>query len=648
MLYPTLSEYKEAILLAEDNFNVLTYLRPVLDEDGQPVMTSGNFAVVFKMKDAQTGKLYAVKCFTREQEGREEAYRLIDDELKRVDSPYLTSICYLDKELFVDTSQSIEMEFPVLLMDWVEGKTLDKYLRENLDDKYALEMLAYRFSQLAQWLIPQPFAHGDLKPDNILVQDDGSLVLVDYDGMYVPAMKGQKARELGSPDFRHPQRTEDDFDEHIDDFALASILVSLKGIAMDSNMLNDYGAPDRLLFSKEDYLNISRCKLLKDHFPSEDKEWNNIISWWMIFLNDKTCYTLPIQILSVHKPSCTLVITNDEDIHWEVSDEDLTQAWVDKYGAKYSKDKKRLLLVPAELSQYTIRKGTKVICESAFADCEDLISVVIPDGVIKIGPEAFQNCSQLNHITIPSSMTSIGDRAFYNCYRIKSIAIPSSVINIGKEAFSGCHSLKSVSIPNSIKKIPEGLFYLCDTLKSIVIPNSVTAIDDEAFYTCIKLESIVIPSSVTSIGNGAFSGCAELKEISLPDSINNIGQKAFSECTSLEKVILPQKLKTIEKCVFAYCNIKGIILSETIKEIKEQAFICGGSFSELHIPPSVNLIKSQAFSDTYIGRLIIENPHIRIEDSAFDVLSYIKEIIVPKGSKHNFVNLRKTSQIIEM
>lgn len=71
-------------------------------------------------------------------------------------------------------------------------------------------------------LMPQPFAYGDLKSDNILVMDDGTLVLVDYDGMYAPAMKGQKARELGSPDFWHPARIGNDFDEHIDDFPLAS------------------------------------------------------------------------------------------------------------------------------------------------------------------------------------------------------------------------------------------------------------------------------------------------------------------------------------------------------------------------------------------------------------------------------------------
>ena len=257
MNYPLISEYIEAIKAAEDNFKELTDLRPVLGDDGQPVMTSGNFAVVFKMQDNETGKLYALKCFTKEQEGRAESYHQITDALKDVDSPYLVSLRYLDKELFVDTDQTMETEFPVLLMDWVEGKTLDKYLRENLDDKYTLEMLAYRFSQLAQWLIPQPFAHGDLKPDNILVREDGTLVLVDYDGMYVPAMKGQKARELGSPDFRHPLRTENDFDEHIDDFSLVSILLSLKVISLKPIFLQKYGSAERLLFDENGYRSIT-------------------------------------------------------------------------------------------------------------------------------------------------------------------------------------------------------------------------------------------------------------------------------------------------------------------------------------------------------------------------------------------------------
>lgn len=279
MNYPLISEYVEAIKAAEDNFDQLKHLRPIIGDDGEPVMTSGNFAVVFKMKDEQIGKFYAVKCFTKEQEGRAEAYKLITEELAKVDSPYILSIKYLEKELFVDTMQTNEIEFPVLLMDWVEGTTLDKYIRENIEDQYSLEMLAYRFSQLAQWLIPQPFAHGDLKPDNILVKEDGTLVLVDYDGMYVPAMKGQKARELGSPDFRHPLRTEDDFDKDMDNFPIISILLSLELLVENKDYLSQYGAEDRLLFSEEDYRNIDESMLYKRAYSSYNDDLSNLAKY---------------------------------------------------------------------------------------------------------------------------------------------------------------------------------------------------------------------------------------------------------------------------------------------------------------------------------------------------------------------------------
>lgn len=264
MNYPLISEYIEAIKSAEDSFEELSYLRPVLGDDGLPVMTSGNFAVVFKMKDEQSGKFYGVKCFTKEQEGRSEAYREIAKELEKVSSPYILSIRYLEKELFVDTDQTTETEFPVLLMDWVAGKPLDKYLRENIESKFIIETLLENFYQLSEWLISQPFAHGDLKPDNILVKSDGALVLVDYDGMYVSAMKGQKSREIGSPDFCHPHRSEDFFNEHIDDFSILSILLSLCIVFINKNYLARYGTEDRLLFSKNDYSNIHKSNIYND------------------------------------------------------------------------------------------------------------------------------------------------------------------------------------------------------------------------------------------------------------------------------------------------------------------------------------------------------------------------------------------------
>ena len=290
MNYPLISEYIEAIKSAEDNFEKLSYLRPVLDDDGLPVMTSGNFAVVFKMKDEQSGKLYAVKCFTKEQEGRAESYRQIAEELNGVSTSYFTPIRYLENELFVDSNNSNENEFPVLLMDWVDGKPLDKYLRQNLKRKKTLEIFLGNFYQLAKWLIAQPFAHGDLKPDNILVKKDGNLVLVDYDGMYVPAMKGQKSREVGSPDFCHPQRNEDIFDEHIDDFSILSILLSLCVVFIKPSYLNKYGAEDRLLFSKNDYVDIFNSNAFRS-IPSIIESSTNYKS-----LFEKACKDLNFQL----------------------------------------------------------------------------------------------------------------------------------------------------------------------------------------------------------------------------------------------------------------------------------------------------------------------------------------------------------------
>ena len=526
MQYPLISEYLAAIQDAHDNLDKLNHLVPVLDKHGDPYRSSGAFAVVFKMKDEQTGKCYALKCFTEEQEGRAEAYRQIAEELEFVDSPYITSVKYLEKELFVD-SNCEDDEFPVLLMDWIEGETMETYIAENYTDSYEMSMLCYRFCKMAAWLRSQSFAHGDIKPDNIIVRPDGTLTLVDYDGMFVPAMKGQKSPTIGTKDFSHPRRTIDDFDETIDDFSLASIALSLKAISLDSSLLQSYGASDRLLFSATDYLDLSKSKIFAAlQGLLADVETRTLLSMFLLASAQKDLSMCSFRLFGLQKPK------EKEVWSTEVTKEDLKNAVEDEYGVKYSKDWKRLLRAPEDLDGvYSIRKGVKVIANNAFNSCEFLTSINIPDSVTNIGDGTFFYCKSLTSINIPDCVTSIG--AFFDCDSLTSINIPDSVTSIGDYAFFGCDSLTSINIPDSVTSIGDYAFSDCKSLKSINIPDSVTSIGNDAFEDCSSLMSINIPDSVNDIGDRAFGGCNSLTSINIPNSVKRIGDFAFAGCDSL-------------------------------------------------------------------------------------------------------------------
>ena len=665
MNYPLISEYIEAIKNAEDNFNELSHLRPVLNKDGSPIMSSGNFAVVFKMKDESSGKLYAVKCFLREQEGRDIAYQQITDELEYVSSNYLCSIKYFQKELFVDSTVSSDTEFPVLVMDWAEGVTLDKYVHQHISDKYALQLITYQFCKMAAWLMSQPFAHGDLKPDNILVTEDGALVLVDYDGMYVPAMQGQKARELGSPDYRHPLRTEDCFNEHIDDFPLALIGMSLKAIALDTSLLQNNARSDSLLFSESDFQDIGECLIMISLCALlNDSEFSKLYALFLLAHSQQELSAVSFRLFLLNKVEKPI----EEVLSTEATEDDFKYAIEDEYGVKYSRDGKKLLKASSSLcgKEYVVREGTEVICDGAFRGCNSLQSVTIPNSVTSIGDEAFSACFSLQSVTIPNSVTKIGDGAFSRCNicffickstyfqnddvclfnkdktaivsRIKDCVnyiVPNSVTSIGDGAFSGCKSLQSVTIPNSVTNIGDGAFSACESLQSITIPNSVTNIGDVAFSACESLQSITIPNSVTSIGDHAFNSCYSLQSVTIPNSVTKIGNGAFCLCKSLQSITIPNSVTSIgigDVAFYGCESLQSITIPNSVTSIGNRAFYLCKSLQSITIPNSVTSIGDKAF---YLCKslqsITIPNSVTSIGDRAFYLCKSLQSVTIPNS-----------------
>ena len=667
MQYPLISEYVKAIQDAGDNLEELAHLTPVLDDHGEPYRSSGAFAVVFKMQDKSSGKYYALKCFTEEQLGRAEAYRQIADELDLLDSPYITSVKYMEKELFVD-SQCEEDEFPVLLMDWVDGETMEAYIAANYRNQSAMSMLSYRFGKMAAWLRTQSFSHGDIKPDNIIVRPDGSLTLVDYDGMFVPSMKGSQSPTIGTRDFSHPLRTVDDFDETIDDFSLASIALSLKAISMKSTLLDIYGASDRLLFSENDYRNPSNSKVISALQELMcDKDFCTLYSLFMLALARKELSACSFRLFIGEKPILPQTI---EDLSTKATEDELKEALVDEWGVKYSKDGRKLLKAPQKLDgTYSIRKGTKIICDEAFRwskiiGCRSLTSLVIPDSVTNIGDYAFAFCRSLTDIVIPDSVTSIGNWAFWNCRSLTDIDIPDSVTSIGDNAFQFCSSLSTIAISDSVTSIGNNAFCDCRSLTGIDIPDSVTNIGDAAFSGCKSLRTIVIPDSVTSIGNNAFCDCSSLSNLVLPDSVTRIGGGAFSGCLLLEYISIPKNViclnvnpfvnwdgkleclspnyiyeddvffnKDKSKIVsFRNLNIESYIIPNSVTSIGDAAFSGCRSLSDIVIPDSVSSIGDAAFSGCRsLTEIVIPNSVTSIGGGVFWNCRSLSNIVIPNS-----------------
>ena len=156
-------------------------------------------------------------------------------------------------------------------------------------------------------------------------------------------------------------------------------------------------------------------------------------------------------------------------------------------------------------------------------------------------------------IVFDRPVSQVGDSAFYNCTNLTSIILPNSIPGISKNAFSDCSNLQSINIPNSVTAIDDYAFSYCPSLTSINIPESVITIGNSAFYNCDALTTVAIGNGVTNIGNNAFYDCDALTSVSIGESVMSIENSAFKDCAALREIMLPASLKELGENTFAGC-----------------------------------------------------------------------------------------------
>ncbi len=150
--------------------------------------------------------------------------------------------------------------------------------------------------------------------------------------------------------------------------------------------------------------------------------------------------------------------------------------------------------------------------------------------VTEIGDYAFASCNQVTRIVIPDGVTTIGKEAFADCSSLESIHIADSVVSINEGAFKQCTSLVSVDLPIGLTVIEEYVFADCSSLLEVTVPDGMTAINRAGFFNCTSINTISIPSSVETIGGWSFFNCEDLTEIFIPISVTSMGSQVFRNC----------------------------------------------------------------------------------------------------------------------
>ncbi len=230
---PTIRQLLETLHEPDGLTRTLGEITVCRNATGDPLHWVGNSAVVFRIRRDEHD--FALKCYLRKV-------------------PHLAEIYgrhYLPEELYVWNEEGSGTWCDVTLTEWIEGRSLREAAEEAVrsGDQATLRRLAEAFDRLALELLDDDCAHGDLKPENLIVDNTGTIHPIDFDACFRPSFAGERSPELGTAAYQHPYRTAADYDASLDDYPIALISVSLHALALQPELLAHREEEEGLLLS---------------------------------------------------------------------------------------------------------------------------------------------------------------------------------------------------------------------------------------------------------------------------------------------------------------------------------------------------------------------------------------------------------------
>ena len=255
---------------------------------------------------------------------------------------------------------------------------------------------------------------------------------------------------------------------------------------------------------------------------------------------------------------------------------------------------------------------------------DQIDTVVLKEGVTRIGDYAFYNCTELTSVEIPEGVTYIGESAFACCQSLESVTIPGSVTEIGEGAFESCDSMLVLELTSGLKRVGAFAFSECVALRELILPDTVERIERSAFAGTMALHELVIPGNVQEIGDNAFNGCIQLSSLTLSEGIRVIEEMAFSNCSDLTEVLIPASVECLGDGVFSDClamtqiavapDSEHFVVQDDILYSKDLSVLvhypAAKEEQEFTIPEEVRKIAGLAFASNYFLMEVMLGDHL--------------------------------------
>jgi len=223
---------------------------------GLPRVSTGRFAAVFQLK-TRSGSYYAVRAFISPVTDQQHRYELLSAHLTAFAPPFMVWYEYQSEGISVNGQW-----YPILKMEWVEGCILSTFIEQHLNDSQVLNRLAAQWRGVVATLNGSEIAHGDLQHGNVMVDNQGNIKLVDYDGVYIPALRGNPPDEVGHPNYQHPERiAKGYYEQNVDNFSSIVIYLSLRALATDPTLWDQFNNGENLIFTQEDFKNPGKTAI---------------------------------------------------------------------------------------------------------------------------------------------------------------------------------------------------------------------------------------------------------------------------------------------------------------------------------------------------------------------------------------------------